>query len=124
RATTRRKDLALQASLGAGPARLARQMLLGGLPLLSRGVSLAVVRTYWLWSAFAGLIPPEVAQLLSVRLDTPVLLIGLLLSLFNFLFIEIAPIAEILRTDLASTLKEGGGSFGESPATKRLRNAL
>jgi len=124
RATTRRKELALQASLGASPARLARQMLLEGLPLLILGVALAVVLTFWLWSTFAGLIPPEVAQLLSVRLDTPVILIGLLLSLLTFLIIETAPIAEVLRTDIASTLKEGGGSLGESPATKRLRNTL
>ena len=126
RATARVRELAVRASLGAGRARLARQLLVESLVLALVGGACGVLLAWWgveiLVSAAPGILP----RLDEVRVDTRVLAVSSLVVLATALVFGTAPAVRATKLDLSSALRgasAGGGSGGGS-AARRLRSAL
>lgn len=120
RAITRKKELAVRAALGASPWRIARQLLAESLMIsifASVSGTLIAVGSVTLIRAFG---PRNVPRLLEIRVNPKVLLFSLALAVLVGLLVGIAPIAQVLRSDLTGALKKGthlsgsGQSLGRS----------
>lgn len=124
RLSTRHKELAVRTALGAGPGRLARQLLAESLGLALAGgaagvaLGLAGVKLVsWLGleSALRGL---------EVGLDGPVLLFTLGLAVGTGVLFGLFPVVSVLRSDPAGTLKEEGRGQGGGRRAARVRQGL
>ena len=123
-AASRRKEIAIRLSLGAGRARLVRSLLAESLLLaLVGGLLGALVATQATRAVtlFLPAAPPGVV--LDVALDGRALLFTLLLTLATGLAIGLATAMRATRVVLHESLKEGGRSSGTG-AHQRVRSSL
>ena len=125
RAAGRQRELAIRASLGAGGARLTRQLLIEGLALsvpgAAAGLGLAVAGSRTLM-VVAGEALPRAA---SAGLPVPVLLFTLIVAAVAGLMFGLVPAVSILRAPPAAALRADdtrGSSAGRQAL--RLRGAL
>lgn len=122
RTTTRRKEIAIRAALGAGRARLVAQMLTEGIVLSSAGavlgVALAVVGT----RALAHLDTVSVPLLQSVRTDTAALGFTLALAIAAGIVFGLAPALGASDAALNDALKDA--SRGTTGRRTWMRGAL
>jgi len=125
RATTREKEFAIRAAIGAGRWRLARQLLMESLML---SVSGAVCGSLMAWGGLKALvsaipknsIPAEAV----IRINGPVLLFTLGVAMLTALIFGLAPVLHVSRRDLNEALRDTGKGVGAGSGHARLRNAL
>jgi putative ABC transport system permease protein len=115
RATSRQRELALRAALGARPARLSRQLLTESVSLAmvsgACGLTVAIPSLH----ALRTLIPATIPRADEIRLDGTVLGFGLCITIACGLFFGMAPASRGARANLLSALTQGGrGVFGSS----------
>ncbi len=108
RATNRSKEMALRAALGAGRARLARQLLSESLLLALIGGLAGVLLAWWGTGAIASLGPKELPRAHEIRLDLPVLLFALGASIFTGLLFGVMPALRTSQVDPNEALKDSG----------------
>ncbi len=126
RATGRTQELAVRAALGAGRARILRQLVTESVllsiasGLLGLGVAhAALVGLTWIAGSSSG-----ISSFFSMlEIDRPVLVFTLGVSVCAPVLFGLVPALRAARADLASTLKESGRSSG-SVATLRGRRLL
>ena len=123
RATSRSREIAVRATLGAGRSRLVRQLLSETLVLSIIGGLAGVALAYYGIRVLATFLPPELTRIHSINIDYAVLGFALALSIFASCAVGLVPAFLVARSDLQSTLREGGRS-GESSASRRARNIL
>ena len=123
RASSRVKEMAVRAALGAGRARLVRQMLSESLLLAIAGGLAGVVLTWWGTHALTALGPKELPRATEIRIDMPVLWFALAVSIFAGLLFGVAPALRASRVDPNETLKDVGRST-EGRARFAYRNLL
>lgn len=107
RATTRQREMAVRHALGAGHARLVRQMLaesvllsaMGGLAGLGVGAALLQV--------LVANLPQDLPRLSGVSLDVPVLLFTAAVSLSAGLLFGVVPAWQAARTSPMRALRDG-----------------
>ena len=111
RGATRGRELAIRTALGAGRARLVRQLLIES-SLLALAGGLAGL---WLASAAVRILSasalPGIPRLEDIRIDAPVLAFTTVLSLAAALVFGLVPAWKMSRTDPNESLKEGGSAF-------------
>ena len=108
RASSRMKELAVRAALGAGRARLMRQMLSESVLLAILGGLAGVALAWWGTSALATLGPKELPRAHEVRIDVPVLLFALVVSVFAGLLFGVVPALRASRVDPNESLNDQG----------------
>ena len=113
RATSRMKEMALRAALGAGRARIIRQLLTESGVLGLVGGALGVLLAYGSVHALASLLPSNLPQASTIRVDGAVLTFAFALSIVASLLFGLAPTLFAARSDLHTSLKEGGRSSEE-----------
>jgi putative ABC transport system permease protein len=120
RATTRERELALRAAIGAGRGRLVRQLLTESVVL---GLSGGVVGAGLAWLGLRALLaaaPRDLPRMDAIAIDGWVLAFTLGLSLLTGLIFGLAPSIQLARTDPGHALKEGGrGSSGLGRSMRR-----
>jgi putative ABC transport system permease protein len=120
RASSRMKELAVRAALGAGRARLVRQMLSESVLLAMLGGIAGVKLAWWGTSALAALGPKELPRAHEVRIDVPVLLFALLVSVLAGLLFGVVPALRASRVDPNESLNDKGrATEGHSRFTYR-----
>jgi predicted permease len=124
RATAREREIAVRMAIGAGRARLIRQMLTENLLLALIGGALAVLLASWAREALLVMVSggPEPLAL-NVAPDARILIFTLLVSVATVLLFGIAPTLRATRVELTSALKEGKGS-GAGSGRRAMANAL
>ena len=122
RATSRQKEIAVRASLGATPGQLFRQLLTESLVLAGMGAAvgsaLAFVVVRVLVASGRIPFPPEA----DVTVSVPVLLFTLTISMLCGVLFGSTPAVQAMRPNLTETLTAGGRSTGGG--RHRLRRAL
>jgi len=124
RGTTRLKEFALRASLGAARGRLVRQLLTESLLLSLLGGLAGLALAYWGARALVQLAPPDIPRLNEVGLDLRVVGFTLLVSLTTGAFFGLAPAFQGTSEDLGESLREGGRGSSEGKGSARLRSSL
>jgi len=123
RATTRRRELAVRAALGATRGRMLRQLLTESLSLALAGGLLGLLLAGWGVDAMTRLLPENFPRLGEIALDLPALGFALLASLATAIIFGFAPAWQSAQVDLQEALKESArGSAGAR--RNRLRGAL
>ncbi len=120
RAVARRRELAVRSALGAGRARLVRQMMTEGVLLSTIGgvIGLAVARAGMI--VLAKLIPVGFESKGGAHLDLTVLGFTLALSLLTGVLFSILPAIQASRIFLNDALRQGSrGDVGGRNATTR-----
>jgi predicted permease len=123
RATARSRETAIRAAVGAGRRHIVRQALAESLVLATAGGLLGVVAAYWGVAALTAMGPADIPRLQLARVDAPVLLFVLGLTLLAGLIFGLAPAARMAGQLPQEALKEGGRT-GSGGRRDRLRSAL
>ncbi len=108
RSTTRAREFAVRAALGAGRGRMVRQVLTESVLLAGAGGILGTLFAAWGTQAALGLLPTALPRAEEVGLDARVLIFTMLVSLAAGILFGLAPALKTARHDLNTTLKEGG----------------
>ena len=125
RATTREKEIAVRAALGAGRHRLIRQLLVESLLLALAGGVGGVFLAVWGVNLLSVFMPPAHLPIgIDVGVDTPVLVFTAALSVMTGIVFGLVPAWQSSRTDLNETLKAAGRNTGTSGGGRRLRDIL
>ncbi len=121
RGSSRAREIAVRAALGAGRWHIIRQ-LLGETVVLAATGGLAGVGLAWLLvRAMVALAPREQAAGLAVAMDPWVLLFALTASVLAALLFGLLPALQIARFDYHSALKEGGRTGTAGRSRQRVR---
>jgi len=124
RATSRAREFAVKAALGAGRGRILRQLLTESAVLGLLGAALGIALAYWGVRGLGGLLPRSFPRADSIRVDGWVLTFALVLSLGASLLFGVAPALFAADPRLHTTLQETAGRPGEGKDRRRARNLL
>ena len=122
RATGRRRELAVRASLGARPGHLMRQLLTESLVLGAAGGALGLLIGAWLIRVLVKLIPPGLPRVEDIGLDWRVTVATVVVALFTGVLFGLLPAFQAGRTEAAAAMKDAGER--ESSGRSRGRSTL
>ena len=123
RATSRSKEIAVRTALGAGRARIIRQLLSETAVLGLLGGAAGIALAYWGVKALSSLLPSSLPQMNPIRVDYLVLGFALLLSAIAGVAFGLVPAMFAANADVQNALREGARS-GESRNRRRARSFL
>ena len=123
RAAARSGELAIRAALGAGRARIVRQLLTESVLLAVIAGAAGLALAAWGVQALAAAAPPGVPRLEQAAIDPVVLGFTAITALLSAIVFGLAPALRAARTDVQLVLKEGGRT-GAGAVRDRLRTAV
>jgi putative ABC transport system permease protein len=124
RASVRGKEIALRAALGAGRARIVRQLLTESVLLAALGGLFGLLIAQWGAVALIKTVPQNIPRIGDIQLDAPVLLFTLLVSVTTGIVFGLVPAWQASQVDLNLSLKTGTRTGGSGEHRGRLRNGL
>ena len=123
RSASRAREMALRAALGAGRARLVRQLLTESSALAGVATCAGVFLAHVLVQGLVTLSPVNLPRVEEVRIDGAVLVFALGLAAVSVLLFSLVPALKAARLNLSDTLKQGGAK-GTVSDGNWLRSAL
>ena len=108
RGAARAREISVRAALGAGRARLVRQLLTESSVLAVCGGGLGLLLGWWGSRMLGTLVPPSVRAVQEIRLDAVAAAFTVGLSLVAGLLFGLVPALYGARTDLMAALKTAG----------------
>jgi predicted permease len=119
RSTSRTREFAVRAALGASQSRVIRQLLTESILLAMVGGGLGLLLAAWGTRAALEVLPAALPRAEQVGLDARVLLFTVGLSLLAGVFFGLAPLFTTSQRDLHDTIKQGGrGASGTRHRTQ------
>ncbi len=125
RLTARKREFSVRLSLGAGRARLIRQILTESLLFSVAGAIAGVLMTFWTGRPLGYLLPPTTLPVgLEISLNGRVLIFTVLVCILTAVASGLVPALQACRAGLNEALKEGGRGGTSGPQAHRVRAAL
>jgi putative ABC transport system permease protein len=125
RATKRKKEIAVRASLGASRSRLVRQLLVESFVLAVAAGASGWALSYIGLKVIVALIPPDaIPGETVIRMSTPVLLLALGVTIAATLLSGLAPALHVVRGDLQRSLTGSGKGATDGFGHAKLRGGL
>ena len=124
RATSRQKEVAIRAALGAARRRIVGQLLTESLLLSLIGGAIGLLLAVWGNSLLVSLIPREVPRIHDTGLDARILLFTFAISVVTGVIFGLVPALQASRVDLNQSLKDGGRDTAAGTGQNRLRSLL
>jgi putative ABC transport system permease protein len=120
RSTTRKREVAVRAALGASQARLIRQALTESVLLALGGGAFGILLAAWVTRLTASVGAQVIPQLVGVGIDFRVLSFTLAVSLLTGVLFGLLPALQWSALDVNGVLKDGGkGARGSIRGTVR-----
>ncbi len=123
-ASTRERELAIRAAIGAGRTRLARQFLTESLVLSLVGGGLGVLIAHWGVIALLQMAPPEMPHFEDAPISLPVLLFAFGICLVVAVGLGLFSVARATSGDVQRALGEQGRSQTSSRHSQRVGRAI
>jgi putative ABC transport system permease protein len=123
RGTKRQHEIAVRSAIGAGRARVARQLLTESLLLGTLGGLAGLAVAYWTLKGLMALSPVDVSGIGHVGLNYTVLAFTAALALLTSVLAGLAPAFEGSRADFTA-LKNGARQIGADVRRRRLRHTF
>ena len=124
RAATRHRELAVRAALGAGRARIFRQLLTESLVLAFAGATAGVLFGWVGLKVLVGFRPAQLAELSVARLDMTTLIVSAALATVSGIVFGVIGALQSSRHSTNEALKAGSGATSHSRRHDRLRSLL
>ena len=124
RAAARSREIAVRSALGAGRARIFRQLLTESLMLAMCGGLAGLLFGFLGLGILRSNLPEDIPRTDEVTLDPTVLAVTLGIALLTGILFGLAPALSASRSRLSETLKEGGAQMSTGWARGRLRSGL
>ncbi len=125
RATTRQREMAVRAALGAKRGRLVRQFLTESVLLAIFGGAIGAVIASWASGVLSSLsLSTDLPLRLDFSPDGSVFAYAFGAVLLTGIIVGILPAMRAARTDVSAVLHEGGRGSSDGPRRHFLRNAL
>jgi predicted permease len=123
RASTRRKEFAVRAALGATRTRVVRQLLVESLTLALVGGAVGLVLASWSSTLLSRMAQEAIPRLEGLQLSYQVLGFSLLVSILSGIVFGLAPAWRFSKAEPQEILKDSSSTTSERHG-KRLRGAL
>jgi predicted permease len=123
RTTVREREMAIRVALGAGRARLIRQLMTESVTLAAAGGVLGLLVTMWGLHLLPLVLEARVPRADGIRIDGGVLAFSACATILTGIFFGLAP-AWQAASGPAGSLKESGRSVAGSGRGRRLRRAI
>ena len=125
RATTREKEFAMRAALGARRARLIRLLMLESLMLAVAGAALGIFLAWGGLKVMTAAMPQELIPAETViQLNAPVLIGTLCLAVLTAMIFGLAPALQSSRADINDSLRDSGKGVSGSFRGRWMRDAV
>jgi len=121
RAASRRREIAIRTSLGAGRFAIVRQLLVESLLLSVAGGAVGIALARWTLDALLAFAPADLLRVSELSVDRRVLLYALGLSVLTGLIVGLAPALLVARRSMSAWLRTSGSTMTQSP---RIRQTL
>ena len=112
RASSRGREVAVRAALGARAGRLFRQLIAESLLLACVGALAGLLLTAWVTEILMRFLPEEIPGTAVIAIDAPVLVFCISVSLTAALFASAAPLRWSTRTEASRALRGGAATDG------------
>jgi predicted permease len=123
RATSRRREMAIRAALGAGGARVMRQLLVESVLLGMMGAAAGLALTRLLHGVLPTVLPADFPRADDLHLDAPVVAFALIASGVVSIAFGLLPALRVRRVDLVASLSEDGSAPVGAGAASRVGRA-
>jgi predicted permease len=125
KAVGRRREIAVRLSLGAGRARIVRQLLVESVLLSLIGGAAGLAVAWWSAGLLMAFVPPvDIPINLGLRVDGSVLLFTAIASLATGLVFGLVPALHASSPQVTHALREESGRTSSGALRQRLRHAL
>jgi len=124
RATGREREMAVRRALGAGTARILRQLLTESILLAVCGGLAGLALAFWVKDVLIAFLAQNLPMVPAIPVDLRVLAFNLGLSLVCGVAFGLAPALQAARIPVNESLKAAGRASGGSGSRNRLRDLL
>jgi putative ABC transport system permease protein len=124
KATSRTREIAIRAAVGASRGRIVRQLITESLLLALASGAAGLILAVWGADALIVLAPKNVPRLADAGMDGWVLVFTFGVSLVSSLLFGLAPALQASRVDLNNALKQGGTRSVLGGGAGRMRSGL
>ncbi len=124
RSIAREKELATRAALGAGRARIARQMLTESVLFAAAGGLVGLVVMWWTLQGLIALAPADIPRIHEVSVDWRVLLAAALTTMVTGVLVGVLPALSSASISPQASLQEAGRGNVGGAMRRRARAAL
>ena len=120
----RQQELAIRAALGAGWARISRELMTESILLGLCGGAAGLLLAYAGLQVLVAIAPASLPRLSEISLNAPVLLFSFVLSLVAGALFGAVLVLKYAAPRVASTLRAGGRTMSDGRDRQRARNVL